>query len=297
MVLGREHGHGRHGREAEPAVDVLGRLQDEVAPEAEHVGALVQRPEDRAAVDGAHGAGLEQERGHHPEVAAAASHRPEEIRVLLRAGRDQTAVREHDVHAHEVVDGESVLAAQIADSAAQGEAAHARGREEPARHGQAEGVGRVVHVAPQAPSLDPHRGVLLVDPDPLQAREVEHEAVVAGAETRTVVRPPAYRQEQLLLAGEIHPRHHVRHVRAPRDQGRAPIDHAVVDLAGGIVGGVARGDELAAKLRAQVLDLRLLHRSSSKAFKTVTLAETIPRYARGVRAALPGALAASPDDK
>ena len=112
LVLGREHRDRRHGREAEPAVDVLGRLQDEVAPEAEQLGALVDRPEDRPAVDGADRVAAEQERRHDAEVAAAAADRPEEVGVLLRARRDEPAVREHHVHAEQVVDREAVLAAR-----------------------------------------------------------------------------------------------------------------------------------------------------------------------------------------
>ena len=263
VVLGREHRNRGNRREAEPPVEVLGGLEDEVAPEAEHLGPLVHRPEDRPAVDGADRVGAEEERGHDPEVAAAAPHGPEEIRVLLGAGRDQAAVREDHVDPEEVVDGQAVLAAEVADPAAQGEAPHARRREEPARHGEVERVGRVVHVAPEAAPFDPHGPVLLVHPDSLQPRQVDHEPPVADAETRTVVPTPAHREEQLLLAGEGDARHHVRHVRAPRDQRGPLVDHAVVDLPSGIVGRVARGDQLAAKPRAQLLDLRLAHRSSS----------------------------------
>jgi hypothetical protein len=191
VVVGRKHGNGGNGREAEPPVDVLGGLEDEVPPEAEHLRSLVQRPEDWPAVDSADRIATKEERSHDAEVPATAAHGPEEIRVLRSAGRDQATVREDDVHAEEVVDGQAVLAAEIADPAAQGQAAHARRREEPARHGQAERVGRMVHVAPEAPPVDPHGLALLVHPDTLQPRQVDHEPPVADAETRTVVPTPA----------------------------------------------------------------------------------------------------------
>ena len=77
--------------------------------------------------------------------------------------------------------------------------------------------------------------VLLVDPDALHPREVDHEAPVADAEARAVVAAAAHRQEQLLLAGEVHAGDHVRHVDAPGDQRGLLVDHAVVDLAGRVV--------------------------------------------------------------
>jgi hypothetical protein len=43
------------------------------------------------------------------------------------------------------------------------------------------------------------------------------------AEARALVPDPAHCEEQLLLASEGDARHDVRHVRALRDQGGAPI--------------------------------------------------------------------------
>ena len=61
----------------------------------------------------------EEERGDHAEIAAAAAHRPEEVRVLLDAGGDEVAVRQHDVHFEQVVDGEAALACEVAEPAAE----------------------------------------------------------------------------------------------------------------------------------------------------------------------------------
>ena len=64
------------------------------------------------------------------------------------AGGDERAVREHDVGGEQVVDGEAVAPGQVADAAAEGQAAHAGGRDEPAGRRHAEADRRVVDVAP-----------------------------------------------------------------------------------------------------------------------------------------------------
>ena len=131
VVLLREHRYGRHGDEAEPAVEILRGVHDEVAPEAEDLPPLAERPEDRPAVDGADRIAAEQERGHDPEVATAAAQGPEEVGVLARARGDEAAVGQDQVRLEEVVDREAVTARQVADSAAQREAADAGGGDEP----------------------------------------------------------------------------------------------------------------------------------------------------------------------
>ena len=64
----------------------------------------------------------EQERGHNPEVAAAAADRPEELRVALGIGRDELARCQDDVRLEEAVDGQAEAAAQVADAATEGQA-------------------------------------------------------------------------------------------------------------------------------------------------------------------------------
>ena len=61
------------------------------------------------------------------EVAAAAADRPEQVRVRVAVGAHELAVRGHDVGREQVVDREPVLAHEVADAAAEGEAADADG--------------------------------------------------------------------------------------------------------------------------------------------------------------------------
>jgi hypothetical protein len=68
---------------------------------------------------------LKQETGDDAEVAAAAADRPEQLRVLCLAGGDHATVGEDEVGGEQVVDRESVLACQVAGTAAERQAGNA----------------------------------------------------------------------------------------------------------------------------------------------------------------------------
>ena len=96
---------------------------------------------------------LEEEGGHHAEVAAAAAQRPEEIGVFRLAGRDEAAVGQHDVGLEQIVDGQPELAGEMTDAAAEGDAADPGGGDDAAGGAQTEGVGGMVQIAQLAPRL------------------------------------------------------------------------------------------------------------------------------------------------
>ena len=146
---------------------------------------------------------LEQEARHHAEIAAAAAQRPEQIGILRLARRDEAAVGQHDVGLEQVVDGEAVLARQIAGAAAERQAGDAGGRDDAERHGQPEGVGGVVDVARRAARLDAHRPVRRIDAHALHHRQIDDQAVVAAAEAGAVVAAAADRDQQALLAAKF----------------------------------------------------------------------------------------------
>ena len=86
------------------------------------------------------------EAGGHPEVAATAADRPEQVRVVVGVGPQQLAVGGDEVGGQQVVDGQAVLADQVADAAAEGDPADADragvaepGRKPIARRGAAVG--------------------------------------------------------------------------------------------------------------------------------------------------------------
>ena len=71
----------RHDQEGKEAVDVIGRLRDELPVPLHHLGGLLQIPEHGPAIDGVDWVSLEHERGDDAEVTAAAAQRPEQIRI------------------------------------------------------------------------------------------------------------------------------------------------------------------------------------------------------------------------
>ena len=239
----RERWRGRHDGEREEAVQLPGRGRQELAVGREHLCAELGRPERRAADDGADLVQPEEERGDDAEVPAAAPERPEQVGVLVGARADAFAAREHDVRLEQVVDRESVLAAEVADAAAEREAADSGGRDDPARRRQAVLVRRAVDLAPGAASTDAHGARLRVDLDVLQQRQVDHDAVVDRSETGAVVAAAADGEQQVVVARERdHPCHLIRR-RGPGDQRRPLVDHRVVDAARLVVLGVVGADQ------------------------------------------------------
>ena len=199
----------------------------------------------------------EEERRHDAEVAAAAADRPVEIRVLVRAGAHLLAVGRDDVGGEEVVDRQAVLAGQVPEPAAEGQAAHAGGRDDPARHGEIVRLCRIVDVCPRTASADARRARLGVDDHLAQQRQVADDAVVHHAQATAVVPAAAHREEEVVRAGERDRAGDVVGPGAAGDQGGAPVDHRVVDLPGLVVLGILGPDQLATKARSELLPGRV----------------------------------------
>ena len=166
----------------------------------------------------------------------------------LRTRGDEPAVGEDDVGLEQIVDREPVLARQVAGAAAQRQPGHAGAADDPERHGEAEGVRRVVDVRGAATRLHPHgpgwRG--------RRAR--------SSSCDRSMTRPSS----QLPSPGPLWPPPRMASSRPcsrakftaamtsaasthARDEARPLVDHAVVERANGVVVRVGRADEPAAK--------------------------------------------------
>ena len=195
------------------------------------VAGVVQLEEHRAAVDVLDRVDPELEGGHHPEVAATAAQRPEQVGVLVLAGHQELAVGGHDIGRDQVVARQPVAAGQVADAAAQGEPTDAGRGDDPAGGGQPEGVGRGVEVPPGGAAFGSCRPGRRVDAHLPHARQVDDHTVVAGAEAGHAVPATSHGEVELVLAGEVHRGDHVTRVRAPHHGRRAPVDHGVVDPA------------------------------------------------------------------
>ena len=97
---------------------------------------------------------LEGELRHDAEVAAAAADRPEEVRVLVGAGRDLRAVGEHELRREQVVDRQPVAAGEVAVPAAERQAGDTGRGDDPAGHREPVLVRGGIDLLPQAAAAD-----------------------------------------------------------------------------------------------------------------------------------------------
>src|SRR5262249_50329742 len=156
----------------------------------------------------------ELEAGDDPEVAAAAAQCPEQILVLIVAGRDLPAIGENDIGREQVVDREPHAAGEVADAATQREARYPGRGDDSAGRGEAERVGRVVYIPPGRAAPNPGDLLGRVDPYALHGREVDDQPVVHCAESGNAVAAATDGQVAAALAGSGDHGHHVGRIRA-----------------------------------------------------------------------------------
>ncbi len=225
---------------------------------AHHLGGVGDVVQHRAADDRAALADVvaaEREGGDDAEVPAAAAQRPEQVGVVVFAGGDERAVGQHHVGGQEVVDGQAEPAGQVADAAAERQAGHAGGGQEPGRGGHAERDGRVVDVSPGASGVDAHGVILRVDRAAAQQRQVNDQRAVGYPQPGRAVTAAPYRDLGAVLTGEPHAGDHIGGVPAPRDRRRILVDHGVIDRPRLPVAGISRHDQLTAQDGGQLAEL------------------------------------------
>jgi hypothetical protein len=86
------------------------------------------------------------------------------------------------------------IARQVADTAAERDAADAGGRDDAGGRRQPVLAGRAIQLAQRGPAADANGARCRVDLDLLEQREVEHDAIVDGAEPGAVVAAAANRK-------------------------------------------------------------------------------------------------------
>jgi len=167
--------------------------------------------------------------------------------VSLGVGSQQLAVGGDDLGGQQVVDGQAVLADQVADPTAQGEAA------DPDRAGVAEPGGQPIGPRPSRvvaggqARLGPSGPLGGVDVQRPQLGEVEDDAAVGGAVAADAVAAAADGQLQPGLAGQGHDPGDLGGVGGPDDDRRVEVESAVEHGAGLVVVGVAGCDHPAGK--------------------------------------------------
>src|SRR5690606_20140664 len=108
---------------------LIRRCCDKITPVAEHRGGFFGGVDRQGAIDlRAERMQLKLERGRDTEVAATATHRPEEVRMLSDARLPHRSISSDDLDREQVVAGQPPFAAQEAHAADQGETSYAGGR-------------------------------------------------------------------------------------------------------------------------------------------------------------------------
>ena len=205
-----------------------------------------RRQDQEPAHDLGQGMEPELEPGHHPEVAAAATDGPEQVRVPFVVDLEDRPVRGHDLGGQQAVDRQPVLAHQVADAAARRDPA------EPDRAGVAEAGGeaalsrRVRVGARREPAAGPRRPRVLVDLEAIEVADVEHDPALDGAVGRPAVSAGAHGQLETAVSGERDDRPDVIGVRDPHDQRGTGVDAADRHGPCLVVVGVAGGDHASA---------------------------------------------------
>jgi hypothetical protein len=194
------------------------------------------------------------EPGRHPEVAAAAAQRPKQVRMRLGVDVQQLAVGGHDLGGQQVVDGEAVLADQVANAAAEGDAAEPdrAGVTEPGR--QPVGARRGGVLARGQACLCPSGAPFGVDVQRLHGRQVQHDPAVGGAVPGEAVTAAADRQWQPRLACQLHDVCDLPCVRDSNDDRWPVVEAAVEDGAGLVVAGVVGPEHSTIERSAQLRD-------------------------------------------
>src|SRR5437763_6969342 len=106
----------------------------------------------------------------------------------------------------------------------------------------------MIDIAPNGPATDCDGAGARIDSRVFDRREINHETVIANSQAASVVTASANRNEEIVVASEIHALNDVCDIRAPRNQARFLMDHRVVDLASFVVIRVARLNESASEV-------------------------------------------------
>ena len=193
--------------------------------------------------------GLIDEACHDAKISAAAAQGPEEVLMLRRIGGHKAPVGQHDIRLDQVVNGQAVLAREIAVAAAERKAPNAGRRDDPGRYRQSKRMTGVIHVALRAARFRPHGAVRRVDAHPLHQGEVYHQPVIAAAQSGPVVAAAADGGEKIILPAKSHGGDHIGDIGTASDEKRPLVDHGVVQLAGLLVMLVTSLDQFAAQAR------------------------------------------------
>ncbi len=217
-------------------------------------GGLLERPESGPAIDHLDRVKAEQEGGHDAEVAAAAAHAPRRgprSRSLLAVTRRPSASTTSAASRLSMV--RPYLRRQVADAAAQRQPADAGRGDDAGRHGHAEGMRGVIHVAPCAAAVRRDGVRRRVDSNALHPRQVDDQPVVTDSRPPPLWPPPRIADKHPVFAGKVDCCDDIRHVSTRDDETRPLVDHRVVNFAGRVICLIRGLDELTANTTSKLV--------------------------------------------
>jgi hypothetical protein len=212
----------------------------------------------------------ELELGDHTEVAPAASKAPEQLRVLVRAGRYGASVRCHHLERDDVVARETVLAGQPAHPAAERQTPDSGMRHVAGRRGESVRLSGPIERAEQRPTLYPGTTPRHVDPHLAHWREVDHQPVVRHGKAEHAVTTAAHADVQVVIPAITDGRGYVAAVLAPHDHPWPPIYHGVPDGAGPVVSLVCPCQHHARNAVSQGLQVRTMRAGHVRVLRSLS---------------------------
>jgi hypothetical protein len=186
----------------------------------------------------------ELELGDDAEVAAAATERPEEVRVRVLVGAYRPPARGDEFSGDQRVDRQTELPHEIANAAAERQPADTGVRHLARRYRESVLLCGLVELAEQGAAADAGTARLRIDDDMVDRREVDDQAAVARRVPGRAVPAAADRERQVLCARELDRRRDVLGVVAAGDRQRAPVDGSAPDATRLVVLRVVGLDQL-----------------------------------------------------
>jgi hypothetical protein len=194
------------------------------------------------------------ERCHDAQIRSRAPYTPEQG----GARNDQTAIDRHHVDRQQIVASEPELACQPAVAATKRQTGYPGISVDPERGRKTEGLRFMVELAEAQSRLRPRGPPGWVDTDAFHRQQIDHQTAGADGLAGIVMPTTADRYEKAVFARKANTADDIGRAGTARDQRRALVDHAVPDLAGGIVALIFGAQQFAAKVGCELVDYRVI---------------------------------------
>src|SRR5215475_4152802 len=148
--------------------------------------------------------------------------------MIVGADSEYLSVGRDELHRHQVVDRQTVLAHDPAETASERQAAYSSGRDDATRRREAMHLRFPIELGPRRAALSARDARLRIDVDGPHQREIDHHALIDHGPTGYIVAAAAYGHGETVLAGKSHGLHDVGRSLAACDQGRLLVDESVV---------------------------------------------------------------------